>query len=95
MDGIIQRWYYSNSSVCLFWGENMDDIIRIIKLLENLGILNDGVCETVKHEIKRQKGRFFVMLLGTLGALMPGNMFTEKGFLRAAEGVVRAGRWYR
>ena len=28
----------------------MDDIIRIIKLLEGSGVLIDGVTETVKHE---------------------------------------------
>ena len=31
----------------------MDDIIRIIKSLENLGILINGVSEIVKHKIKR------------------------------------------
>ena len=31
----------------------MDDIIRIIKSLENLDVLIDGVTETVKHEIKK------------------------------------------
>ena len=30
--------------------EDMDDIIRIIKLLEGSGVLIDGVTETVKHE---------------------------------------------
>ena len=33
----------------------MDDIIRIIKLLEFSGVLIDGVSETVKHEIKKRK----------------------------------------
>ena len=31
----------------------MDNIIRIIKSLENLDVLIDGVTETVKHEIKK------------------------------------------
>ena len=30
----------------------MDNIIRIIKSLEDSGVLIDGVTETVKHEIK-------------------------------------------
>ena len=34
--------------------EDMDDIIRIIKSLENAGVLIDGVTETVNHEIERQ-----------------------------------------
>ena len=35
--------------------EDMDDIIRIIKSLENSGILIDGVSQTVKHEIKKTR----------------------------------------
>ena len=30
----------------------MNDIIKIIKSLEDSGVLIDGVTETVKHEIK-------------------------------------------
>ena len=56
----------------------MDDIIRIIQSLENLSVLIDGIIETVNHEIKRRKGGFLGMLLGTLGASMLGNMLTEK-----------------
>ena len=35
--------------------ENMNDIIRIIKSLENSGALIDEVTETLKHEIKNTK----------------------------------------
>ena len=33
--------------------EDMNDIIEIIKSLEDLGVLIDGATETVKHEIKK------------------------------------------
>ena len=59
--------------------EDMGDIIKIIKSLENSGVLIDGVSETVKLEIKRQEGRFIGMLLGTSGAAMLGNTLIEKG----------------
>ena len=36
----------------------MNDIIKIIKSLEGSGVLIDGVPEIVKHEIKKQEGRF-------------------------------------
>ena len=36
----------------LISNEDMNDIIKIIKLLEDSGVLIDGVIETVKHEIK-------------------------------------------
>ena len=35
--------------------EDMNDIIKIIKSLEDLGVLIDGVTETVKHEIKKTR----------------------------------------
>ena len=36
----------------------MDDIIKILQLLEKSGLLTDGATETVKHEMKKQEGRF-------------------------------------
>ena len=63
--------------------EDMNDIIRIIKLLENLGELTDGVRETVKLDIEKQEGGFLTMLFWTLAASMLGNMLTEKVVLRA------------
>ena len=33
----------------------MNDVFKIIKSLEDSGVLIDGVTETVKHEIKKTK----------------------------------------
>ena len=33
----------------------MEDITRILKSLENLSVLIDGVNETLKHEMKKQE----------------------------------------
>ena len=59
----------------------MDDINRIIKPWENLGIMIDGVSETVKHEIKKQEGRFLGTSMETLGASMLGNMLTARKYV--------------
>ena len=69
----------------------MEDIIKIIKSLEDSGLLLKGVTETVQNEVKEQKGRFVSMLLGTLGASLLGNILTGQGINRAGEGAVRAG----
>ena len=37
------------------WNVDMNDVIKIIKSLEDLGVLIDGVIETVKHEIKKTR----------------------------------------
>ena len=36
--------------------EDINDIMKIIKSLEDWDVLIDGVTETGKHEIKKQKG---------------------------------------
>ena len=72
--------------------EDMNDIIKIIKALENSGILLKGVSKAIKNETKEQKGGFLSMLLGTLGASLLGNLLSGgKGIMRAGEGIVRAG----
>ena len=52
----------------------MNDIMKIIKALENCNILLKGVTKIVKNETKEQKGGFLSMLLGTLGASLLGNL---------------------
>ena len=69
----------------------MQDIIKIIKELENSDILSKGVSKTIENEIKEQRGGFLSMLLGTLGASLLGNFLTGKGIMRAGDGIVRAG----
>ena len=42
--------------------EDMNDIIKIVKLLADWNILIDGITETVKHEIKKNKKPDFFLL---------------------------------
>ena len=42
--------------------------IKIVKPLQNSGLLLEGVTETIQNEVRDQKGGFLRMLLGTLGA---------------------------
>ena len=39
--------------------EDVNNIIEIIKPLQDLGVLINGVAETEKHEIKKQEDRYF------------------------------------
>ena len=74
----------------------MNDIMKIIKALENSGILLKRVSKTIKNETKEQRGGFLSMLLGTLGASLLGNLLTGgKGIMRAGDGIVRAGKGSR
>ena len=71
----------------------MEDIIKIVKSLEDSGLLLKGVTETVQNEVKQQKGGFLGMLLGTLGACLLGNILTGRGAIekRQGRGINRTG----
>ena len=47
----------------IYLNKDMDDIIKIIKSLEDSGVVINGVTEIVKNEIKQQKGGFLPALL--------------------------------
>ena len=73
----------------------MDDILKIVKSLEDSGVLLKGVSETMQHEAKELRGGVLSMLLGTLGASLLGDILSKglsgKGVIRAGEGAIRAG----
>ena len=71
--------------------KDIEDLINIVKSLEDSGLLLNGVTKSVQNEIKEQKGGFLSMLLGTLGASLLENLLAGKGISRAREGIVRAG----
>ena len=66
----------------------MNDIIKITKSLEKSDILIKDVSETIKNEVKEQKGGFLSMLLGILDAIVSVNLSTGKGVMRAGEGTI-------
>ena len=66
--------------------DEIEDIIKIVKSLEDYGLLLKGVTETVQNEVKEQKGGFLSMLLGTLDASLLGNLLTGRGMNRAVKG---------
>ena len=57
-----------NNTILIISNDEMKDIIRIVKSLEDSGLLMEGVSETIQNEAKEQKGGFLSVLLGTLGA---------------------------
>ena len=95
----IHKKILGSGNTTLIISNEIHDIIKIIKPLEDSGLLIEGVRKTVQNEVKKQKGGFLSMLLGTLGASLLGNLLTgrgiyiagkRKGINRAGEGIVRA-----
>ena len=95
IDGSIQKKIHGSGVKLIIEQEDMKDIMKIIKALENSGILLKGVSKTIKNETKEQRGEFLSMLLGTLGASLLGNLLTGgKGSVASrakGEGIMRAG----
>ena len=84
-----------NHAILIISNDDMQDLLKIVKSLEDSGILLNGITETVKNEVKEQKGGFLSMLLDTLGASLLGNFLTKillgRGVTRAGEDTIRAG----
>ena len=82
---IHKKMFGSGVTTLIIWNEEMNNIMKIVKSLEESGLLIKGVNETTKNEAKEQKAEFFGMLLCTLGASLLGNLLTGKGTLRAVQ----------
>ena len=80
-----------NNAKLIISNEEMKDIIRIIKSLEDSSLLPEGTSKTIQKEAKELKWWFLSMLLGTLDASLLGDILIGWGINSAGEGIVRAG----
>ena len=65
--------------------EEIEDIMKIVKSLEDSGWLIKGISETIQNKAKEQKGGFISMLFGTLSPSLLGSLLTGKRTIRAGE----------
>ena len=47
-----------NHTTLIISNDDMQDLLKIVKSLEDSGILLNGTTETVKHDVNEQKGDF-------------------------------------
>ena len=80
---------HDNTTTLIISNDEMEDIIKIVKSLEDPDLLLKGVNETVENEGREQKGEFLNMSLGKLGASLLGNILVGKGINRTGERVIR------
>ena len=57
-----------NGFILFILNEDVNDLIKVIKSLEDLGVLINRTIETVKREIKKQEDGFLGALLAPLAA---------------------------
>ena len=75
----------NNNTKLIIPNNELEDIVKIVKCLEDSGLSLKGVSEIIGNEAKEQKGEFLSILLGTLGTSLLGNIFAGKGINRAGE----------
>ena len=100
IDGSIKKKMFGLGATTLtISNDEMDDILKIVKSLEDSNVLLKGVSETIQHEAKEQRGGFLSTLLGTLGASLLGDILSKglsgRVVIRAGEGTIRAGYGYK
>ena len=78
---------HPSSTTLIISNDEIEYITKIVKSLEDSGLLLKGVSDIVQNEAKA----FLSILLGTLGACLLRNISADRGKNRAGEGVVRAG----
>ena len=73
--------------------------MKVVKSIEDAGLLVKSVSEVIKNEAKEQNGGFLIMVLCTLDASLLQNLLTgkgvkakipRKGVMKAGEGTTRA-----
>ena len=64
----------------------MEVIMKVVKSLEDSGLLLKGVSETIQNEAKGQKEEFLSTLLGTLGASLLRYTLSGKGAIATSQG---------
>ena len=68
----------------------MEDM-KIVKSLEEFGLLIKVANETIENEGKEQKDKFLGMLLTTLGSSLLENMLPGKGVIKVFDEIICAG----
>ena len=59
--------------------------MKIVRSLEESGLLMKGIRGTIKDKAKKQEDGFLQMILGKLAASILGNESTGRGVIRAGE----------
>ena len=71
--GIQKEIYGSATTAMIILNEQMEDIMKIVKSLEESRLLIHGITEIIKNELQEEKGVSLSMLLATLPASLLGS----------------------
>ena len=89
-----EKMFGLGTTTSVISNEEMNDIMKTVKSLEESVLLIKDISETIQNEVKEQGG-FLGMLLGTLGASLLGNSLARKATTRVGEGTISSGRYFQ
>ena len=76
--------FWSGLTTLIISNKDMNDIMKIIKFLEESGLLIKGVSETTKNEAKQKTKSTIFKLLRIFRASLLGNLLTGKGAIETS-----------
>ena len=76
--------FWSDFTTLIISNKDMNDIMKIIKFLEESGLLIKGVSETTKNEAKQKTKSTIFKLLRIFRASLLGNLLTGKGAIETS-----------
>ena len=87
----IRKKLFGSETILVFSNEETDDIIKIVKFLEDASLFKKCDSKSIKNKINEQTGVFLGMLAATLDASLSGNTLASNAVVRGCDGVIRAG----
>ena len=90
-----KKIYVSGMTKLIISNEEMKDVVKVVKYLEESSLLTKDVSETIENEANNQSG-LVGMLLGTLAVSVIGNVLKcaevpGQGITKAVKGAIRTG----
>ena len=82
---IYKIMFGSSTTMLIISNDEMNDTIKIVKSVEQSGLLIKFVSETIKNRAKEQKGGFLGMLLRRLGASLWEKLLINKKALATSQ----------
>ena len=94
IDGAIQeKKIHGSGTTVIFSNEQINDMTKIVKALEDSDILLKRVTETLKNYVKKGGALpILPMILSTLGSSLIGNSLSGRGLFRSGKEYLRAGQ---
>ena len=92
---IQKKNYGSGITALIISNEEMEDIMKIVKPLEESRLLIKEISDTIKIEAKEQKSIFLRMLSGTSAASLLGSALLGRGAIGEVEGTFKDGQKFQ